>query len=368
MTDRQNTTLTPDKVIQGSTFTQRFLKICRDQHVNLKVLDFIVEESPLTDSGTILKMGKKELLGHCAHPGRKKAIIDLDPINDHNDLNAHFKHVNERLDDAGIFIGCAETIVERKERLRLSSDGILFKLRWLLDFLIHRAGPKLFYTSRLYKLFSGGKHIVISKAELLGRLVYSGFEVIGYESIAGRCYYSVMKTGPGYIGIKPSYGILFKMDRISKNAAIIGVYKIRTMHPYSEFLQDYVVRMNGYNKTGKPDQDFRLTSWGRLVRKMHLDEVPQILNVLKGELNLVGVRPLSKFGFNALPRPLQEERIKHRAGCIPPNVSLGITGFAGIICAERIYLRSLRKGIFRTNFKFFWMAIFNIITRKSTSA
>jgi lipopolysaccharide/colanic/teichoic acid biosynthesis glycosyltransferase len=140
------------------------------------------------------------------------------------------------------------------------------------------------------------------------------------------------------------------------------------MHPYSEYLQDYVVKMNGYNETGKPNKDFRLTGWGKIIRKFHLDEIPQLINVLKGELNIVGVRPLSKFGFESLPLDLQRERIKYKAGCIPPNVALGLTGFEGVIRAERIYLREMKKNRFLTNFKYFWMALFNIIRRKNTSA
>jgi hypothetical protein len=360
--------LTHHKKNQDPVFTKRFLKICENLKITQKALDFIALGSPLSESGTVLYDGQTELIGHLLSSGSVKTFIDTDLNNKRKNLNAHFSYVNDRLDEAGIFIGCATTIVERKVKVREVVGRLFFKLVWSLDFIINRAAPKLSYTKSFYKFFTGGRHVVISKAELLGRLVYCGFEIIGYESINGKCYYSVMKTGKARVGQKPSFGLLFKMNRISKNSKIIGVYKIRTMHAYSEFLQDYVVKLNGYNKTGKPDQDFRLTSWGRIVRRLHLDELPQLLNVLKGELNLVGVRPLSEFGFHALPLSLREERIKYRAGCIPPNVALGITGFAGIICAERIYLRSLRKGIFRTNFRFFWMAIFNILSRKIRSA
>jgi len=72
---------------------------------------------------------------------------------------------------------------------------------------------------------------------------------------------------------------------------MIGVYKFRTMHPYSEFLQDYMIRRNGYNKKGKPANDYRVTRWGSFMRKLWLDEVPQLINVFRGEMKLVGLRP-----------------------------------------------------------------------------
>jgi hypothetical protein len=300
--------------------------------------------------------------------GRLRTCIDLRPANRIKNLNKHFQGVNRMLPDAGLYIGCVETIVERKARFRLLFPSLIFKLVWLADFIIHRFVAKAGVTRMIYTVLTRDRYHVISKAEVLGRLSYCGYEIIGHETIGNLLYYSVMKTGKPRTGYTPSYGVIFKMNRIGKNGKMIGVYKIRTMHPYSEYLQDYVVKMNGYNKTGKPDQDFRLTSWGRLIRRLYLDEIPQMLNLLRGELNLVGVRPLSEFGFKALPIWLQKERILYKPGCIPPNVSLGITGFKGVIRAERIYLKALKKNGLMTNFRYFWMAIYNIITRKSVSS
>ena len=48
--------------------------------------------------------------------------------------------------------------------------------------------------------------------------------------------------------------------------------------------------MNGYNEVGKPNYDFRITTWSSIFRKLHIDELPQLLNVLKGDLNIVGMQ------------------------------------------------------------------------------
>jgi lipopolysaccharide/colanic/teichoic acid biosynthesis glycosyltransferase len=129
-----------------------------------------------------------------------------------------------------------------------------------------------------------------------------------------------------------------------------------------------VLKLNGYNSIGKPANDFRVTSWGKIIRKIWLDEIPQLLNVLKGDMNIVGVRPLSKVSFDLLPEDLKIKRIKYKPGCIPPNVSLCMKGLEGVINAERIYLDQMQHHQFLTPFKFFWMALFNIITHKVSSA
>jgi lipopolysaccharide/colanic/teichoic acid biosynthesis glycosyltransferase len=236
------------------------------------------------------------------------------------------------------------------------------KLVMCNDFLLHRVMPKLPVARFFYPYLTRGKYHAVSEAEILGRLTHAGFEVIGSMAVDGLFYYSVIKTSEieNLKFKKPSYGIIFKMERVGKSGKTFGVYKVRTMHPYSEFIQKYVVMLNGYNEAGKPNQDFRLTNWGRVIRALHLDEVPQLLNLLKGEMNIVGVRPLSKFGFSALPEDLQAERIKYKPGCIPPNVALGLSGFDGVIKAERIYLEAMKKNRFLTNFKYFWMALYNL--------
>lgn len=139
------------------------------------------------------------------------------------------------------------------------------------------------------------------------------------------------------------------------------------MYPYSEYIQDYVVNNNGYDAVGKPNMDFRVTGFGKVIRKVWIDEVPQIINVLKGDMNIVGVRPITRFGFNKLTPELQIERIKYKPGLIPPNVALKLTGFNGVMDAETRYLKEMRKNPLKTNIKYFFMAVYNILTFKAKS-
>jgi hypothetical protein len=139
------------------------------------------------------------------------------------------------------------------------------------------------------------------------------------------------------------------------------------MHPYSEFLQDFIVKRNGYNHLGKPANDFRLTAWGKIFRKLWIDEIPQIFNLIKGDLAIVGVRPLSQTRYNQFPEDLKLERIKYKPGCIPPYVSLCMPDAIGNIVAERIYIREMQHRPYFTNVKYFWMAVYNIATNKIRS-
>nr|WP_280959768.1 sugar transferase [Anaerophaga thermohalophila] len=161
---------------------------------------------------------------------------------------------------------------------------------------------------------------------------------------------------------------MFPMERVGRHGKIIKVYKLRTMHPFAEFLQDYITKLNGYNKTGKPANDFRIASWGKFYRKYWLDELPQLLNVLKGELNIVGVRPLSRTRFNELPEDVRKIRVRFKPGCIPPYVALLMPDADGNIEAERIYLSEKVKRPLSTDFKYFFLAVYNIFSGKIKSS
>ena len=140
------------------------------------------------------------------------------------------------------------------------------------------------------------------------------------------------------------------------------------MHPYSEYLQEYIIRNYGYNRFGKPNNDFRVTSWGKFLRKLWLDELPQLINVIKGEMKLVGVRPLSQTRFMELPPDVRKERIKYKPGCIPPYVSLNMPDAIGNIKAEKIYLNELKKNPVLADIKYFLWASYNIFSNRIRSA
>lgn len=101
---------------------------------------------------------------------------------------------------------------------------------------------------------------------------------------------------------------IFKQPRPGLNGEVFNVYKFRTM---SDEL--------GENGELLPDSE-RLTSFGKLLRKLSLDELPQLLNVLKGDMSFVGPRPLLVEYL-----PLYNERQAQRHKVRP-----GITGWAQV--------------------------------------
>lgn len=75
--------------------------------------------------------------------------------------------------------------------------------------------------------------------------------------------------------------ILFKQERPGKDGKIFTVYKLRTMST------------ERYDKNGRELSDFeRMTRLGRLLRKTSVDELPQLFNILKGDMSFIGPRPL----------------------------------------------------------------------------
>lgn len=296
------------------------------------------------------------------------AVVNLKRINDIRYINKFFNSVNANLKSGGTFIGCFETFTARRERMWINKIPLIGPLYFLIEFLALRAMPKLTGFKKIYFALTKGKGRLLSKAEVLGRAVCCGFEIIDYKTIDGLLYFVVRKVKEPVHDMSPSYGLLFKMQRTGKNGKMIGVYKFRTMHPYAEYLQDYVIRLNGYSEIGKPAHDFRLTSWGKFMRKYWLDELPQLINVLKGEMSLVGVRPISKRFLAEYPVELQEKRSRYKPGCVPPYVALLKQNVSEYLQAERTYLDEKEKHPFLTDVRYLVKAVGNIITNKIKSS
>lgn len=297
-----------------------------------------------------------------------RSIINFRPINEIKYVNEHFRSVNTLLPDAGIYIGRVETYWERKIRFFRKYGSNLGQFLWLVDFVINRVIPKLRPFNKLYKFFSKNRIHPKSQAEILGRLVYCGFEIIEFTIIDNLFYFVVMKTREPLDDPEPTYHALVKLRRVGQGGRMFNVFKFRTMHPYSEYLQKYVLKLYGYNDVGKPAYDFRLARWGKFFRKTWLDELPQSINVMRGEMKVVGIRPLSLVRYNQFPLEIQQERIKYKPGCIPPYVSLNMPDDKGNIEAEQIYFRDLAKHPFLTDIKYFFKALFNILTHRIRSS
>ncbi len=116
-------------------------------------------------------------------------------------------------------------------------------------------------------------------------------DIIG--SIIGLCIFALAYIPIG-IAIKREDGdpVLVKLNRVSAGRTI-KLYKFRSMVTNAEKLKPGLLRLNerANGPFFKMKNDPRLTKTGKIIRKFRLDELPQFINVLKGELTLVGPRP-----------------------------------------------------------------------------
>ncbi|MFB9330962.1 sugar transferase [Paenibacillus aurantiacus] len=96
----------------------------------------------------------------------------------------------------------------------------------------------------------------------------------------------------------PKGSVFFKQKRIGQHGNVFGIYKFRSMVSNAEerLKQDPALYAKYIANNYKLDQDEdpRITNIGRFLRKTSLDELPQLVNVLKGEMSLVGPRPVVK--------------------------------------------------------------------------
>lgn len=88
--------------------------------------------------------------------------------------------------------------------------------------------------------------------------------------------------------------VIFKHNRVGKNGKVFSVYKFRSMKVGADKIEDFLSpeQLEEYKKEFKLDNDPRITKIGNLLRKTSLDELPQLMNILKGEMSVIGPRPI----------------------------------------------------------------------------
>ncbi len=142
--------------------------------------------------------------------------------------------------------------------------------------------------------------------------------------------------------------VLFRQERIGWRDATFMLLKFRTM------------------RLGEGSDSERLTRFGGWLRSSSLDELPQLLNVLRGEMSLVGPRPLP---VRYLPRYSSEQRRRH-------EVRPGITGWAQVkgrnllTWPERLALDVwyVTHRSFRLDLKILWLTVIKVVRREGIAA
>jgi len=364
--ERLNAFVKPSIHLDRQSFIQ--LKETIKLHSTEKVLRFLEMYIDLSDGNTLVYVNN-EVANLKMNPNYQySSIVQLERVNNMRNINEKLSIINEKLPDNGIFICCFETKSTRKKKILKRYPFGLNYIFYFLDFLFKRVMPKIFITRQVCDFITGGRNRIFTKAEVLGRLYCFGFKVTLVKKIGQLTYVISQRIKQPELVQKRNYGTLIRLRRFGEDKKLIQVYKIRTMHPYSEYLQSYVYNLNSLNDDGKFNKDIRITTMGRLMRKYWIDELPMILNILKGEMKIVGVRPLSMHYFSLYSKELQEKRVKFKPGLFPPFYADMPQSMDEIQASEMKYLVACeQKGEFKTDMKYFLIILKNILIKKARS-
>lgn len=131
----------------------------------------------------------------------------------------------------------------------------------------------------------------------------------------------VMITGSGV-------PVFFKQLRIGRNGKEIYIYKFRSMVKDADNVEKYLneEQLRQYYSEYKVNNDPRVTKFGKFLRRTGLDELPQIINILKGELSIVG------------PRPVQPSELEFYGEDVELFLSArpGLTGYWQVYCGDKV--------------------------------
>jgi lipopolysaccharide/colanic/teichoic acid biosynthesis glycosyltransferase len=232
-------------------------------------------------------------------------------------------------------------------------------------FLTRRVLPKI---SIIKEISFIKKYRIHSFTEILGRMYYAGLEVLEFSEIDNNYQIFCRRINEPNLKKYNNEGILIKIDRIGLKGKQFGLFKLRTMHPYSEFIQSLILEKYGLSSSGKIHNDIRLTRYGKFFRRYYIDELPQLINFMTGDLKLVGIRPVGKTYFENLPKALKVLRSELKPGCIPPYVAEGLKPSAkNATESEMRYAEKYKKNPFITDFTYFWKSVFSILFKSIRS-
>ncbi|MDQ3571574.1 MAG: sugar transferase [Actinomycetota bacterium] len=164
------------------------------------------------------------------------------------------------------------------------------------------------------------------------RLIKRTFDLVG-STLALMLVSPILVATALMIKLDSRGPILFRQTRAGRHGEAFEMVKFRSMVAGADDGKDALRHLNEADGVFKIENDPRITRAGRVIRKLHVDELPQLLNVLRGDMSLVGPRPL----------PLDEDRRIEGWHRRRLDLSPGITGPWQVLGSARIPVREMVK-------------------------
>ncbi|MBK8489365.1 MAG: sugar transferase [Saprospirales bacterium] len=300
--------------------------------------------------------------------GAHNYLVNLTRLNDIRYINKFLESANQQLPLEGRFAGCVEVSQRRKERILKKYPKPFNKLYYGADFLVKRVWPKLPYLRGSYFALTQGRNRVVSEMETYGRLYSCGFRLVDTIEHEEKLYFIAEKTGEPAYNTEATYGPLINLRRVGQHGKLFKVYKMRTMSPYSEYIQQFIYERNGYDGGDNFKDDTRITTLGQFMRKYWIDELPMIWNLVRGDLKIFGVRPVSAHYLSLFPEEFQEYRKKFKPGLIPPVYVEVPNTFDEIWQIEQRYLEAYEQAPLKTDLHYLGKAFYNIFIKRVRSS
>lgn len=299
-----------------------------------------------------------------AQPGSVSVLIARKRINDARRLNRFFLACADQVAMGGYLVARYVPHDRIVERMRKNCPKWLYRPVYLAHFIWFRACPKIPWINAFYFAITNGRGRVLSKVEVWGRLSYCGMKVVAEMELEGETYLLAQRNGSAISRNKrPSYYPVVALEKVGLDGEIVRLHKVRSMYPFSEFLQKRIFEDNGLASTGKFANDFRLTEYGNFIRRYWIDELPQIWDWLRGDIKLVGMRATSRHYLSLYPQELYDLYVRIKPGLIPPIFDEKTDSFDRIVEVEMAYLTSYMKSPLRTDVGLFFKTFTDIIFR-----
>jgi lipopolysaccharide/colanic/teichoic acid biosynthesis glycosyltransferase len=373
----ENIYTTGDYLKSGSSLIEKQIFLSKIRwELDKSYFEFIENNLPdlIGGSGDVLVLDDITK-DNVSKPASVGLLIGRTRINDVLRLNQFMQFCTEQIIMGGYFVIRYHPFENFITNMKARYTGPFYWMAFILHFIWYRAIPKLPWLEKLYfkpilswldtihLSVAKKRNRALSKAEAWGRLSFYGMSVLAESEGGGELFIIAQRITSPVQNKTPSFYFIASLEKVGLDGKSIHTHKIRTMYPFSEFLQKRIFEDHGLATTGKFANDFRLTGYGRFLRKYWLDELPQLFDWLRGDVKLVGMRATSRHFLSLYPKELYDLYIQIKPGLIPPIFDESTNGFDDIIRIELTYLQTYLRNPIRTDIRYLTKTFTDIVFR-----